>query len=187
MSEGEVLEVFDHAWVNEGFISREHEEMRWNAGQTALKRFIKSELATPSNPKYIEKSFSFTLKANKISGRLDRVDILTNDQAVIIDFKSSEVSEQKDADKRARESLQLKLYAAAWQHTEGGLPARLELHFLETGLVGTVVVDQEEIETTERKILQVADKIREQDFKATPGAWTCGYCPFRTICPSAQA
>ena len=39
MSEAELLELFESAWSNEGFVSREHEEARLEAGRSALRRF----------------------------------------------------------------------------------------------------------------------------------------------------
>jgi DNA helicase-2/ATP-dependent DNA helicase PcrA len=186
LSEAEVLEVFKKAWVNEGFISREHEEIRFQTGITTLRRLLKNESVTPSKPKYIEKSFSFTLGMNKLVGRIDRVDILPNGQAVIIDYKSTEVLNQADADQKAKESLQLKIYAAAWLHTESALPNRLELHFLDSDRKGKVTFTGEEILATEEKIAEVATEIRKQQFPPKPSAWTCGYCPYRTICPDAE-
>ncbi|NTV52417.1 MAG: PD-(D/E)XK nuclease family protein, partial [Candidatus Firestonebacteria bacterium] len=32
----------------------------------------------------------------------------------------------------------------------------------------------------------VAQEIRQQTFPAKPGTWTCGYCPYRSICPEAE-
>ena len=46
------------------------------------------------------------------------------------------MTEQTAADRRARESLQLKIYALAEQAATGRLPAAVELRFLESGLVG---------------------------------------------------
>ena len=68
-------------------------------------------------------------------GRFDRVDedLLG---AVIVDYKTSEVTRQKDADRRVAESLQLKMYALAWREMTGRLPQRVELRFIETDVVG---------------------------------------------------
>jgi DNA helicase-2/ATP-dependent DNA helicase PcrA len=186
LPENEVLEVFKKAWVNEGFISREHEEIRFQAGISTIRRLLQQEIVTPSKPKYIEKSFSYTLGFNKIVGRIDRVDILPNGQAVIIDYKSTEVLNQADADQKAKESLQLKIYAAAWLRTEGALPNSLELHFLDSDKKGRISFTGEELLATEEKIEAVAGEIRLQAFPAKPSTWTCGYCPYRTICPEAE-
>ncbi len=185
MNDDEIIEIFLRTWVNEGFVSREHEEMRQKAGIAALKKFINDDKLTPIIPKYIEKAFSYTLGHNKIIGRIDRVDILPNNKAIIVDFKSSEVHNQAEADKKARESRQLKIYASAWLRTEGSLPERLELYFLESGLVGRAIPELAMVEEIEELILKVADEIRRQDFPAKHNAWACGYCPYRTLCPGS--
>jgi len=186
LEEEKIQEVFLKAWVNEGFISREHEEMRQRAGLDALRRFVQKESGNPVAPKYIEKQFQYLIGPNKISGRMDRVDVYPDGGVAIVDFKSSEVREQKDADQKAKDSLQLKIYALAWLRTEGRLPDRVQLYFLESGLLGTWVPDMKKIEATEEKILEVADGIRQQVFAATPSVWSCNYCPYRSICPEAE-
>ena len=52
------------------------------------------------------------------------------EEVVIIDFKTSDVRTQKDADRRAKESEQLAIYALAYQRHYDRMPDRLELHFL---------------------------------------------------------
>jgi len=183
LPEADVIQVFKNAWVNEGFVSREHEEMRSEAGIRAIKNMLEIERINPSKPKYIEWPFSFTLEQNKVVGRIDRVDILPDGRPVIIDFKSTEVFEQAEADRKAAESLQLKIYASAWWHIQGTIPVRMELSFLETSLVGRATFGQETLEKTDEQILKVAAEIRQQDFAPKASAWTCTYCPYRTLCP----
>src|SRR5207253_2288888 len=66
--------------------------------------------------------------------------------ATIIDYKTGEVAKQKVADRRAAESLQLKLYALAWREMTGALPQRVELRFLESNLVGRHTPAEEDTE-----------------------------------------
>src|SRR5258705_1626719 len=126
------LRAFDDAWRNEGFLTREHEEQRKQAGVAALTRFYHEEEASGQKPKSVEGEFIFALGPTRVRGRFDRVDD-TPEGAVIVDYKSSDLTEPKAADKRARESLQLKMYALAHQQATGELPARVELRFLESG------------------------------------------------------
>lgn len=116
-------------------------------------------------------------------GRMDRVDVHAPGHARIIDYKSSEVDEQKDADKKTRESLQLKIYAQAWQREQGYWPEAVQLHFLDKGLIGSWEVDPEMVEKSTSIIPEIAEKIRKNQFKATPSVWVCNYCSYRSICP----
>ena len=76
MSEAELDEVFESAWTNEGFVSREHEEARLEAGRAALRRFRAAQLEPDAViPTYVEREFSFTLGGDRVRGRWDRVDV----------------------------------------------------------------------------------------------------------------
>ena len=80
MSEAELDEVFDSAWSNEGFMSRDHEEARLAAGRAALRRFRAAQLEPDAViPTYVEREFSFTLGGDRVRGRWDRVDVVPID------------------------------------------------------------------------------------------------------------
>ncbi len=77
MSETELDEVFESAWSNEGFVSRDHEEARLAAGRAALRRFRAAQLQPDAViPTYVEREFSFTLGGDRVRGRWDRVDVV---------------------------------------------------------------------------------------------------------------
>ena len=80
MTEAELDEVFDSAWSNEGFMSRDHEEARLAAGRAALRRFREAQLQPDAViPTYVEREFSFTLGGDRVRGRWDRVDVVPLD------------------------------------------------------------------------------------------------------------
>lgn len=180
----ELWTVFEGSWVSRGFLSREHEEQRLDAGRQTLKEFFAREEEAGTIPTFVEKEFGFALGQDRIIGRWDRVDV-TGEEVVIIDYKSSDVRQPKEAKRRARESLQLGIYALAYRQMYDRIPSRVELHFLESGLRGVVEKGPEEIEETMKVIKEVAVGIRARDFTAKPGYMACGYCAFREICPSA--
>jgi DNA helicase II / ATP-dependent DNA helicase PcrA len=217
MSEDELLAAFDRAWSNEGFLTREHEEARLEAGRAALRRF-RLEQMRPGTvvPAYVEREFSFVLDGDRIRGRMDRVDIerlpaasaggqdgagetqladsiapalpgLHPERVTITDYKSSDVRDPARARERARESLQLQIYAMAYQAETGHLPDALQLWFLESGLVGRVEVDEKRLDRARESIRRAARGIRARRFEATPDYLACGYCAFREICPASAA
>jgi DNA helicase II / ATP-dependent DNA helicase PcrA len=177
------LLAFDQAWRNEGFLTREHEEQRRRAGVAALTRFYHEEEASGQKPTEVEREFGFTFGLDRVRGRFDRVDE-TPDGLVIVDYKSSDVTDQKKADARARESLQLKIYALAQHEMTGRLPARVELHFLESGLIGRHRPTEADLERARAAIAETAAGIRRREFEARPEYQTCRYCPYNQICPS---
>jgi len=183
VTEAEVLEAFEEAWQSVGFLSREHEDLRLEEGRAVLRRFVAEEERTGLPPTAVERPFTFLLGTTKVAGRFDRVDE-RDGRVTIIDYKSSAVRDQKEANRKAKESLQLAIYALAYGEMHGRIPDAVELHFLESGLVGSARKTEGELEGTQATIGQVAGGIRARDFTATPGYLQCSYCAFREICPS---
>jgi DNA helicase II / ATP-dependent DNA helicase PcrA len=186
LSEENLLAVFARAWSPEGFLSREHEEARFKAGNEALARFRRDQLAAPQEVVAVERPFTFKLDELSIRGRMDRVD-RTRAGTVIVDYKSSDVREQSKADERARESLQLQVYAMAHQAESGALPSQVRLHFLDSGVVGSAIPDPARLEKARTKLRAAAAGIQAGQFKPRPSPISCGYCPYRQICPSSAA
>jgi DNA helicase-2/ATP-dependent DNA helicase PcrA len=185
MELAQLLAAFSESFDPQGFLSQEHQEERSKVAHDALVRFYSEQERINITPAFIEKDFSFMYENNKIIGRFDRVD-MEEGSAVIIDFKSSEIKKQKDADRRTKESLQLSLYALAYKNIFGLLPKRVELHFLEAGLVGVAAKDAEDLEEAQEKIKEAARGIRQCEFKVHPSYMACTYCAYNQICPSAM-
>ena len=122
----------------------------------------------------------------RLRGRYDRVDRDDSGRVVITDYKSSDVRDLPTATRRARESLQLSIYALAHEAQHGSLPDELALHFLESGVVGRVAPCERQLTKAHDQLSQAAEGIRAGQFAPTPSPMRCGYCPFREICPDAS-
>jgi DNA helicase-2/ATP-dependent DNA helicase PcrA len=218
MTEEQLFVSFEAAWTNDGFLSREHEEARLEAGRQALRRFRDEQLRPGAViPAWVEREFSFFLDGDKVRGRFDRVDITPRDpnepvpvmadegdpasgadiieptldffpeRVVITDYKSSDVRDPAKARQRARDSLQLTIYAMAYEAMTGRLPDAVALHFLDSGLVGSAPVDRKRVEKARQTIRGAAAGIRAREFGARPDYLSCSFCAFREICPSSAA
>ncbi len=221
MSEDELWAAFIAAWRSEGFLSRDHEEARLEAGRASLRRFREEQLVPGAViPAYVEREFSFLLDGDRVRGRYDRVDIIPRDatagetgataaqaahpvddgaiadvveptlfsypeRVVITDYKSSDVRDPAKARQRAKESLQLSIYAMGYEAMTGRLPDAVALSFLESGLVGTAPVDRKRIDKARDSIRTAAAGIRAREFEAKPNHMACTYCAFREICPAS--
>jgi DNA helicase-2/ATP-dependent DNA helicase PcrA len=178
----DLLAEYEKKWVNQGFLSWEHQEARKAAGRETLTRFWQHEEAEGVRPSFVEKDFGFALGADRVRGRLDRVDeeLLG---AVIVDYKTGEVATARIADKRAKESLQLKIYALAWREMTGALPERVELRFLESHTVGRHTPTPADVDEAITAVKDAAAGIRARRFDASPSYRACRYCEYRQICP----
>jgi DNA helicase-2/ATP-dependent DNA helicase PcrA len=182
-SEADLLAAFAESWRPEGFLTREHEEARFAAGQESLRRFHARDARSPHRPAAIEREFRFQRNNVRLQGRFDRID-LRPEGPVIVDFKTSDVRDEEAAAKRAEENLQLRIYALAYRETYGVRPAAGELHFVETGLVGRLPVTESVVAEAESAIDEAANGIRRRDYHAEPGYASCQMCAFRAVCPS---
>ena len=217
MTEEALDASLDIAWSSEGFLSREHEMARLDAARAALRRFRAAQLTPEAVvPAYVEREFSFSLGGDRIRGRWDRVDIeprtaadgesprassggagadvvaptlglLGPERVTITDYKSSDVRDPAKARQRARDSLQLQIYALGYEAMAGHLPDRLQLHFLDSGLVGQVAPDPKRLDKARSTIAAVAAGIRSGDLAPRPDVVSCTYCPYREICPASAA
>ncbi len=223
LTESELIGVFEKAWTNEGFVSREHETARLEAGRAALLRFREAQLQPGTVvPAWVEREFAFALGGDRVRGRFDRVDIvpvaassgevaggvrdpgeapsllradviepmlelLGPEEVTITDYKSSDVRDPSVARQKARDSLQLQIYAMAYEAMTGRLPDAVQLHFLDSGLVGRAEVEPARLEKARARIAGAAAGIRARDYTPRPSAMACTYCPFRDICPSSAA
>ncbi len=186
LSEQDVIDEYARSWVNEGFLSREHEEMRKAAGERALRLFVRREESSGTVPAFLERPFRWQDGGIRFSGRFDRVDFL-GPGPVITDYKSAEVSSQKEADKLAVDSLQLDIYALSFLRTEGVLPVETRLHFLGSDVIGRAAKCDKELRRAERRIRETAEGLRAGDLAARPDWHTCRDCEFKSICPSSLA
>ena len=182
----ELHRALDASWESVGFLTREHEEARRAAAHEAVERFWQEQQRDPAQPTAVERDFTVAFGRDRLRGRYDRVDRDVAGRVVITDYKSSDVRDLSTANRRARESLQLSIYALAHEAETGSLPDELALHFLESGVVGRAGPSEKRLEKAQEKLTQVATGIRAGQFAATPSAMRCGYCPFREICPDAS-
>ncbi len=186
MSVEELHAALDGAWESVGFLTREHEEARRAAAHEAVTRFWEEQQRDPARPTAIEQDFTVSFGRDRLRGRYDRVDRDEAGRVVITDYKSSDVRDLATANRRSRESLQLAIYALAHEAQTGTLPDELALHFLESGIVGRSEPNERRLGKAHDQIASAAEGIRAGEFKATPSAMRCGYCPFREICPDAS-
>ncbi|MGH7267786.1 MAG: ATP-dependent helicase, partial [Candidatus Rokuibacteriota bacterium] len=178
----DLLLAFEREWRNEGFLTWGHEAARKEAGRAAVTRFWHEEEASGARPAHVEREFGVELGPNRVRGRWDRVDE-ADGEAVIVDYKSSDVRAVERADERAAESLQLKIYALAWREMYGRRPARVELRFLESGVVGRHAPTEEDVAAARGAIEEAAAGIRGRRFAATPSYQACRFCAYNQICP----
>lgn len=179
----QLLADYNQAFKNIGFITREQEEERHHQGIITLSHFYDDDQKNPTIPTSVEAIFEFYENKVRVNGRYDLV-VGKGDSTEIKDFKTSDVREQKDADRRIKESTQMMIYALAWYEKYKMIP-KTTLCFIESGLVGSKTFSLNELEITKSMIFDVAEGIRKEDMTAKPDLYQCKQCPYSDICPES--
>lgn len=179
----DLQEIYKQNWRAEGFLTRKHEEMRFQEGLRALACFYEYQEKNRKIPHLVEKRFSVIEKNNRIIGHFDRID-QDNEGGIIIDYKTSEIKDSTQANRRTKESRQLAIYALAYQRIFNRLPQRMELHFLTPKIIiGQFIPTEKTLKKVLTDIEHAATGIRTEQFDPDPDYLACAYCAYRGICP----
>ncbi|UCF09961.1 MAG: ATP-dependent helicase [Candidatus Bipolaricaulota bacterium] len=173
-------------WRSEGFLSPEHEQLRFNEGLEALADLHRHVAEEDSTPTLVEHRFTFSMEGVKVVGVFDRVD-QHEDGGVIIDYKTSGPRTAEEAEGAAKKDLQLAIYALAYRDRFGELPRRLELHFLTPRVViGRAPPLDASLTAARKAVTTVADGVRAGRFPPTPSPPVCRACAYSGICPERR-
>jgi DNA helicase II / ATP-dependent DNA helicase PcrA len=178
----EVRTVYNREWTSAGYLDDYHEEEYRRAGLEQLQAFCKSYSESPAEVLYQEKRFELPLENDVvITGRMDQVNRLGRKEVEIVDYKTGNPKQPKDA----KESLQLSLYALAAREVLELSPTRLVFYNLTTNEAVATTRDAKELAKAKDKVAEVADLIRAGEYPARPG-FRCRYCDFKPICPAHE-
>ena len=120
-----------------------------------------------------------TEKDRKLAAEIDK---LADGSLEIIDYKTGKKKEKVTGD----EKNQLLIYQIAAQslpeYKNLGVVAKLTYYYLEDNVRTEFLGKDEELEELREKISATIDRIKTQDFTATPESHACGFCDFKDIC-----
>ena len=178
-----LVAAFREAWVSEGFLSREHEEQRLRAGEAMLRRFHAEEAARALAPDRRRAGVRLLRSsATSVQGRYDLVLERDgrDDDPRLQDRRRA--TTRRRAERRARESLQLDVYALA-QLRDARAAARL----------GRAALPGDGPRRRQAAHAAGGDPDRGPDPRrgehhpgassGAPSFFACSQCPFREICP----
>ncbi|MBT4857331.1 UvrD-helicase domain-containing protein [Candidatus Uhrbacteria bacterium] len=173
-------EIYEANWIDEWYPDDDiREEYRQN-GLDSLTAFHTDLNARKPKVSMIEKGFTLKIGEVTVKGRIDRIDEI-EDGFEIVDYKTGS---PKALEKIGwQEKRQLVLYALAAERCfDPPLKiTKLTYHYLEDNSLVTFEPKQKDIEKLQQEVLGTVARMKESDFKATPG-WNCKFCDFRDIC-----
>ena len=178
----DVAGIFHREWSAAGFEDAYQEEEYRKTGLEQLEAFYKSYLAGPADVVHQEKTFELPLDPNiVVTGRLDQINRLDAREVEIVDYKTGNPKEERDA----KRSLQLSLYALAARDQLGLQPAKLTFYNLTTNEAVSATRDNKQLKEAVGDVQEVAEQIRAGEFSAHPGFY-CRTCEYQPLCPAHE-
>jgi DNA helicase-2/ATP-dependent DNA helicase PcrA len=178
----EMLGLLDQGWRRGGFGESEQERQLRGKAEQALIRYHERFQGEDAEPVWFEKSFSFTLGAHTLRGRVDRVDRLADGAYELIDYKTGRPKKAADL----REDVQLALYAVAAQEAWALAASHQAYYYILDDQKVPVDMSEDDREWITDTVLEVADGITSQGFEPTPSFQACSICDYRIACPAAE-
>jgi RecB family exonuclease len=127
-----------------------------------------------------EVSFTFPLGAQKVVGRIDRIDRVRDNMVRVIDYKTGAAKTQRYAE----ESLQLSIYAMG-ARAMGFVPQELAFLNLKGNEQVVTTRSPAQLERARQKIEEAARGIAGAIFEPRTGQH-CQWCDFRRLCPATE-
>lgn len=177
-----VLEHYKNIWNKDIFSDSEEQEIYFEQGQALLKNYYEGNNLTAFHVVDLETRFEVPFENHTLTGIIDRIDKIGENQYEIIDYKTSKnLPSQEDVDK----NLQLSLYRLGITHRWPNLKldqVTLSLYFLKHGIKLSTSRTEDDLEATKEKISNVITSIEAKRFEPIPSK-LCDYCSYRNICP----
>ena len=169
----------------------EEEKIWFEQGVALLEKYYAKNAPREFNIVDLETRFEAPLQDQNgenhtLTGIIDRIDKLEDGSWEIIDYKTSKrMPAQRDVDSSLQLSIYLLGVTARWPNLK--IPQiKLSLYFLKHGEKLTAAADENRLESTRHKVLEILSDIQartaKNDFPAMPSA-LCDWCGYQKLCP----
>ncbi len=188
LSEEELLKLYTEKWDSSVYQDKQEEAFAFHQGIEILKNYHRQNQAKDFTIVSLEAPFEAPIKYgaqfHQITGRIDRIDKLTDGSFEIIDYKTSKkMPGQREVDNNFQLSVYYLGVVNRWPSLlEKNKPVKLSLYYLKHGEKLSTFQDQQKINQSREKILELIDQIKQSDFSPTINP-LCDWCPYQRYCP----
>jgi RecB family exonuclease len=193
----EVLEQAFRAAVDAAACEPDEAARYHTQSEPVLRAYLDRVATSDAEPVGVELGFGVDVPVDgdaaplRFVGYIDRIDRRSDGAIEVIDHKTGKPRPQADVDR----DRQLTAYAFAC--ARGGLrdpatggvlpaPARLGLHFAESGLVVWTTRSAEDLAAFGARLVDEAGAIRRREFEPRPGR-ACRWCEYSATCPDSAS
>jgi DNA helicase-2/ATP-dependent DNA helicase PcrA len=178
-----LMGLFAAAWRRAGFGESDDELQFREKAIEALRRYHAREVASGSQPRWVERKFDFRIGPHHLRGRVDRVDELPSGGYELIDYKTGDPKPARQLESDVQLAIYRLAAREAWR-LEGAAGSYWYVLADEKVAVGG---SPDDLERVEGVVLEVGEGIMGQDFEPRPSPDICSWCDFRLICPASEA
>jgi DNA helicase II / ATP-dependent DNA helicase PcrA len=178
-----LMALFAAAWRRSGFGDSDDELQFREKAIGALHRYHAREVASGSQPRWVERKFDFRVGPHHLRGRVDRVDQLPSGGYELIDYKTGDPKQPRELESDVQLAIYRLAAREAWR-LEGAAGSYWYVLADEKVAVGG---SPDDLERVEGVVLEVGEGILGQDFEPRPSPEICSWCDFRLICPASEA
>jgi len=175
----QLLRFFQDNWVKDGYGNNTEEEQYLNYGKQILTDFYNRHVKNFHVPFAVEDEFNIEVDGIPVTGKIDRIEKLSDNQIEIIDYKSNKKPFALDKLKR---NFQLSMYQMGAERKFGLIAEKLTFYHLCSQTTFSVSSHpKEQIDILRKQIIEVANGIQKEKFDPQKNI----YCPceFPQHCP----
>ncbi|MEK7473427.1 MAG: ATP-dependent DNA helicase [Patescibacteria group bacterium] len=174
----EAYKLFDEAWIDEWYESRDRHDEYKAKGEQAIKNFWQECAVKAPDLFGIELDFTLVLGVHSLKGKIDRIDQLPDGTVAVFDYKTGQTKEALSAEDKE----QLHLYQVALEEKGIKVSRLAYIYVLDWVITDVDLLKAEKREAFLAKVSERMESITTSDFHPTPEPFTCKYCDFKNIC-----
>lgn len=179
----EYKKIFEDCWLDDWYSNKTDREKYRQKGRVFIKLFYEENKGRELQTIALEKGFNIKLaKEYTIRGFIDRIDILADQTAELIDYKTGTPKEKLTLE----EKTQLILYQLACQNlpeiTNEHRVSKLTFYYLDNNSQLSFLATDKELDKVENEFADTIEEIKISKFEARPESYKCNTCDFKDIC-----
>lgn len=177
-----LLTLFENGWRRSGFGNSDGERQLHEKAVAALDRYHQDFRVQEATPVWFERSFSFHIGAHLLRGRVDRVDRHVDGSYELIDYKTGKAKTPG----QLKDDVQLSLYQIGARESWKLEASKQSYYYVLDNEQVALEPGEEQVIRIRDTVVEVAERIRGQEFEPTPSWSACSTCDFQLICPAAE-